>query len=303
MKIAYCISAYKDAEHLDRMIKALETDETCFFIHVDKKVKDIAPFQEVTLRHANCRLTQQRFFVQWGSWSQVKYQELFLRESVEAGADRIVILTGQDYPLWSNRRLHDYFSQNRDKVLMIGMNLSNVPQPIPPMRKLLGVRHYGRDWPIRNNLVYRIITAGLRMLMFILPFRRKPYLIIDGVKWNIWQASGYFSVNREHAQYILGRLKDKRIRDYFRFCFVPEEITIPTIVFNSPFAQHAMFYGDKPYGGLALLAYMHEFVYSGSIKVFTECDYDPLMASDRMFCRKVVTGKSDRLVELIDNKR
>lgn len=303
MKIAYCISAYKDAGQLDRLITALETSETIFFIHVDGKVKDITPFRNVVNGHVGARLTRRRFFVQWGGWSQVRYQELFLRESVEAGADRIVILTGQDYPLWGNLRLRDCFRHDSNRVLMTGMNLTQALPPIPPMRKLLEVRHFCRDLRVRNVMIYRILTAGLRRLMTIMPIRWQPYLKIDGERWDVWQSSGYFSVNNKQARYILERLEDKRIRDYFRFCFVPEELTIPTIVFNSPFAQCAERYGNKPYGGLSLLAYMHKFDYCATIKVYQEDDYDSLIQSDKMFCRKVISGASDELVRLIDEHR
>lgn len=36
MRTAYCISAYKDAPLLDRLIGALEGDDTCFIVHVDR---------------------------------------------------------------------------------------------------------------------------------------------------------------------------------------------------------------------------------------------------------------------------
>lgn len=45
MNIAYCISAYKDAKQLSRLIDALNTKTSYFFIHIDKKVNDIREFQ------------------------------------------------------------------------------------------------------------------------------------------------------------------------------------------------------------------------------------------------------------------
>lgn len=43
MKIAYLISAYKDPQQLARMVLALHTKDTSFFVHVDANV-DIKPF-------------------------------------------------------------------------------------------------------------------------------------------------------------------------------------------------------------------------------------------------------------------
>lgn len=35
------------------------------------------------------------------------------------------------------------------------------------------------------------------------------------------------------------------------------------------------------------------------IKTLEEADYDKIMQSGKMFCRKIVSGKSDALVEII----
>ena len=46
MKIAYLISAHKDPQQLGRMVQALHTEDTRFFVHVDANV-DIKPFISV----------------------------------------------------------------------------------------------------------------------------------------------------------------------------------------------------------------------------------------------------------------
>jgi hypothetical protein len=43
--------------------------------------------------------------------------------------------------------------------------------------------------------------------------------------------------------------------------------------------------------------------YGKEIKVLTEADYDRILASGKMFCRKTVTGRSDKLMEKIDELR
>ena len=48
MKIAYLISAYKDPQQLSRMVQALHTEDTRFFVHVDANV-DIKPFISVII--------------------------------------------------------------------------------------------------------------------------------------------------------------------------------------------------------------------------------------------------------------
>ena len=303
MKIAYCISAYKDAAHLGRLIDALDAGDTCFIVHIDKRVKDIEPFRKVVDSRSNAWLTGERYFVQWGSWAQVRYQRLFLKEALNADADRIFIISGQDYPLWDNDRIRRYCRENAEQAFVTGLDLTTLTPPLSPMRRFLELYHPLRDIPICRRKVYGIVTASARTLLKWIGIRRRPYVSIDNNKWDVWQSSGYLSVNRRQAEYILRWLNDKRITGYFRHCFVPEEITIPTIIFNSPWRNEARVYEHNAYHGIVSLAALHYFVYGAQIKVFTAEDYDTLVASDRMFCRKVISGASDELVRLIDEHR
>lgn len=304
MNIAYCISAYKDAKQLSRLIDALNTKTSYFFIHIDKKVNNIRDFQEELKKHSNTFILKERYYVQWGGWNQVRYQKLFLSTTLnfQYKIDRIIILTGQNYPIWSNIKIKNFFTENPNKIMMKGINLSTLEAP-SSMYNLLPIYHFGRDLKIKNFNCWRIITALLRKGMTILPIRRKRGLIVQNNNWEIYQASGYFSVNREQAEYIINMLNNKSVTNYFRYCFVPEELTIPTIIFNSPYRYYADISSEKIYKGLATLAALHIFNYGKSIKVFTEKDYEYLIASGKMFCRKLETGTSDKLIELIDKYR
>lgn len=60
MNIAYCISAYKDAKQLSRLIDALNTKTSYFFIHIDKKVNDIREFQVELNKFSNTFILEER---------------------------------------------------------------------------------------------------------------------------------------------------------------------------------------------------------------------------------------------------
>lgn len=49
MKIAYCISAYADPQQLSRLVKSLNTKNSVFVIHIDKK-KQFEAFQNGVAR-------------------------------------------------------------------------------------------------------------------------------------------------------------------------------------------------------------------------------------------------------------
>ncbi|MCS2956403.1 hypothetical protein NXX53_02795 [Bacteroides salyersiae] len=70
-RIAYIISAYKDAPHLSRLIKALDEDAD-FYVHIDRKA-DSRPFKEL-LPEGKVTFVQSHW-VSWGGWEQVEYQK------------------------------------------------------------------------------------------------------------------------------------------------------------------------------------------------------------------------------------
>lgn len=83
---------------------------------------------------------------------------------------------------------------------------------------------------------------------------------------------------------------------YFRTSFVPSELCIQTIVFNSPFASKGLLL-EGEYPGLTRLTPLHYIDYGASIRVMTLEDLPVLRQSGKMFCRKVVSGESDTLIE------
>ena len=72
-RIAYIISAYKDAPHLARLVAALD-DRADFYVHIDLNA-DIHPFEEAL----GDKVTfVPRHRISWGGWEQVEYQKELL---------------------------------------------------------------------------------------------------------------------------------------------------------------------------------------------------------------------------------
>ena len=73
MKIAYVISAYKYPEQLSRLITVLHTENTSFFVHVDKKT-DINIYEQIvgSLNHIPNVYFLERHKCYWGVFGHVK---------------------------------------------------------------------------------------------------------------------------------------------------------------------------------------------------------------------------------------
>lgn len=300
MEIAYLISVHKDPSQFKRMVKALDNGHSHFFVHVDAKANQEnftpPPCKNITF----CKT---RYYIQWGGFNQVKYQFEILKTCIESGLvfDRIFILTGQDYPLWNNAEIESELCNNPNKEYITGLNISNLKKPSKILSKIT-LYHFFRDIEKVPYKIKKIFSGSSRLLMRLLPIRKKPYIIINEKQWNIWQASGYMCLTWNCACHVLHEMKcNIKLMNYFRYSFAPDEMVIPTIIFNSPYKENASVYPYNRYDGLKSLSAITYFNYGKAIQVFKLEDYAELKRSGKMFARKFESGISDSLIEKLNN--
>lgn len=298
-RIAYILSAYKDAPHLARLVAALD-DRADFYVHIDLKA-DIRPFKEAL----GSKVTfVPRHRVSWGGWEQVEYQKELLDAVVSSGIPytHVVCLSGQDYPLWTNEEIHRYFDRHKETEFIAAMNLSRSTNR--RQRAKIRIYHFFRDLRWKNLWLKNKLIVASRCLMKLLPLRREDTLRMDnhGTRAEIYFGSDYWALTLPCARYVHDTLDKEyaRLRRYFKTCFVPSELCIQTIVFNSPFAARAQLHTEE-YNGLSALTPLHYIIYGKEIKTMTLEDLPALKQSGKMFCRKVVSGASDTLVEAISS--
>lgn len=297
-RIAYVISAYKDAPHLARLVKALDHDAD-FYMHIDLRA-DIAPFKEAL---GNKVTFVPRHWVSWGGWEQVEYQKELLAAVIHSGIaySYVVCLSGQDYPLWPDEKIHRYFDEHKGTEFIAAMNLSRSNNR--KQRAKIELYHFFRDLKWNNLWLKNKLIVASRCLMKLLPFRKKSTLQIgDTPKAEVYFGSDYWALTLPCARYVYATLCKEyaHLKAYFKTSFVPSELCIQTIVFNSPFATHAQLHTEE-YGGLFTLTPLHHIMYGKEIKTMTLEDLPALEQSGKMFCRKVVSGASDSLVKAIDS--
>ncbi len=296
--LAYLISAYCDAHHLLRLVEALDSDAD-FYIHIDANVDD-APFRRILPEKVHF---VPRHAVSWGGYEQVGYQYELMKAAVESGRSytHLVCLSGQDYPLWSNEHIHRFFNENRQREFIGGYNLTRTDNP-DQLRKITRV-HPFRDLRCSNLWLKNKLVVASRTLLSLIGVRRRPQVLINGVWSDVYFGSDYWALTLECARYVCRTLEgNASLRRFFRTTYVPSEMCIQTIVYNSPFGSQAMlFKGNFP--GLVRLTPLHYLFYQGSVKKLTLDDWQMLCESNKMFCRKVVTGLSDKLTAEIDEAR
>lgn len=238
-----------------------------------------------------------------GGYSQVLYQKAlltaaFAAETPNVKFDRFVVITGQDYPLMANSEIVRLYEEHPKRLWIKGLNKTLHHKESHSQFTLY---HFCRDWKFKNPKVKQAFSFSARQIMRILPFRKKPYIVWnDGTRWDVWQSSSYLSLTHDAARFVLEYITNNTIEKYFKYSFVPEEKVIPTIIFNSPFRKHAFVYEKQQYDGLITLSCLEHFYYNKFIKTYTEADYEELVHCGKMFARKLETGKSDKLMDMLD---
>ncbi|MBQ6965186.1 MAG: conjugal transfer protein [Bacteroidaceae bacterium] len=301
MNIAYLISAHTDAPQLKRLVEALHPDAH-FFVHIDKK-SDIAPFTSL-LQRDNVHFLSDRVDVRWGTILEVEYQMALMKAAIDFPVrfDRIFFLSGMDYPLWSNEHITSWLKAQGEKEILCGIcmdtDVTNSQQRelyqfSRPFFQIGGLSNKGNQ---RLSILCRKVKRALGM-------KKSLSFGVEGKKWSLYKGSAWWCISQDLASYIYIMYREKpEIRRYFVDSFGQAETVIQTIAFNSPaWASKCLRYRGE-YPGLATLTPLHFIIYEPVIKVMDETDYDTLMASGRMFTRKLVSGKSDRLVERLEDR-
>lgn len=311
MKIAYLITAYLDPSQLKRLCEAIlyhEKDDVAeVFLHIDQKV-DIAPFRSILKDVVGVHFCRNRFYINWGGFNQVLSQRELLCCALDSKTkfDRFVCISATDYPLWSNRKIMQYFKNNPKLELVGGYDLTD--SKCMWQKKKVIYYHFFRDLPVPIR-VRRFFSYGSRTILRLLGFRRKPIVHLgNGKKGHIFTGSDYWAITRGCAQTVFEGLQNgspyiKRLKN----TYIPSEIIVNTIVYNSPYRDnaHPLLKIDEenmsPMPGLDLLTPLQIIDYSSAIKVWTLKDYNQLVNSGKMFCRKTLSGVSDTLINKIDS--
>lgn len=104
------------------------------------------------------------------------------------------------------------------------------------------------------------------------------------------------------ARYVLEEMNNNvALMKYFKTAYAPDELLIPTIVYNSHFVNNAV----PNVKGLdfQLLTPLHYLKYEDYVWSWDEKAYNDIVKSGKMFVRKLVSGKSERLIEMLEERK
>lgn len=108
----YIILAHTNPEQLSRLVDALSDGQSCCYIHIDEK-SDINAFLPYFENLDHVKFIENRVDCIWGDFSIVRATLNLIDEVVAAGREGFtILLSGQDYPIKSNREINAYLEKN-----------------------------------------------------------------------------------------------------------------------------------------------------------------------------------------------
>ena len=227
MEKAYLIMAHKNPGQVYRLVERLTDGSSEFFIHIDTKV-DIVPFEVLKSLGTNVHFLK-RFDSTWGGYGLIRpfMQGLQTVKAHPKNFDRVILLSGQDYPIKSNDEINRFFETSPYSVFLNYF-------PIPNYKKWPGGDRggwYRVDKYFFGLKWYHFLgSRSLNLAATFLPFLRRK--MPNGMKPYTGQT--WWTLDRYAVDYVLNY--HAKHPEYFRFhrnTFVADELFVHMIVANS----------------------------------------------------------------------
>lgn len=290
MKHAFLIMAHSNYPFLARIIKKIDHRNNTVFIHIDAKSKFTE--QDAAMLKNSCQQSELHFVerhrVTWGGYSQINIELRMLEAALPMKFDYYHLMSGADFLIKPMEAFHRFFEENK------GYEFVNMGSDDFAKENYYRVAqyHFFRDLCGRNrkNPLYWLNSAAIKFQQKILHIDRlknRPDIELKvGANW--------FSITHQFAEYLF--VREDYIRKVFSYSHCADEVFAQTILAASPFA-------DKVYGhNLRFVDWTRPGCQNGAPHTFTVEDYDLLINSDCLICRKVTdqTPEGEALIQKLE---
>ena len=293
MKHAYLIITHQYTPILETLVKMIDDERNDIYVHVDKKARDSYAGKITALTNKSEIHFVRKHKVYWGHVSLVKAEyELFQAAYNHGGYNRYHLISGSDLPIKSQDTVHDFFDSHPDEEF-ISFTKDELTERV--LYKWLFPRHFlgfcsNKTWAGRKiNKVQAVATRTYIEIQKKLGLKNRAF---DCYK----KGSEWVSLTPKAVEVLLKNRK--RALRAFRFANCPDEHYKHTVLYNynnQQAGQSLRFY-QYPKRAEVLRAHPNACLLDsaryipwekGSLSL-TNKDYNEIVNSDAMFCRKVV---------------
>lgn len=271
INIAYFILVHRLPNQFKRLFTAIYEPGNSYLVHIDKKasvdLKEeirlfLAPFANTCIMHSKN--------VVWGGYSMVQAELDGIKYLLEmnTGWDYFINLSGQDYPLKSQKIIQKFLSENNGKSYLKFAN-QELTRPETMNR-------------IENH--FNELEDGISSVTHKRTFMEGviPYI---GGQWMI--------LSRTCCEFISNSSEVEKFEDYYYNTLIADESFFQTVLMNTSF-DGVLVDDDKraiiwiPDGDIKLRP-----------KTFTQEDFDFLHLGDNLFARKFDDNVDDKIIDVM----
>lgn len=229
--------------------------------------------------------------VNWGGFSQIQCTINLLQAAFNDNMDYYHLISGQDYPCKSNQEFDAFFEKNKGKSFMYYDTEKEAKLWRLEKYPYRYMYWYFTDTFILRNKHLHLLSNYIAKIFNKL-FKRKPLKRIYA-GWN------WFSWSKKVVEYVL--LQKKENKSYFkRFHFTT---CCDEIIFHTLLANHLQELEINPNNSLRFVEWSPKRHYTEKLPlVLQEMEYDDIVKSNAVFCRKVELPVSIQLIKMLDNQ-
>lgn len=267
MKIAYVITAHKDARQLGRLLTAIYWPGNTYVIHVDSKApaEVHAVAAEFAASHALSAVIPSDKII-WGSWRLARVQILGLEQALRLSRDwgYVLNVTGQDYPLKAQPELAAILEKGEtDKSYM--EVLAFKAAAADPKKRL---EHWWMSWGGKMHRLWK---------------RRWP-------SFEVYWGSNQWVFTRAAAEFVARSRLSRKMQRSFRFSLCADELIFQNIMMHGPLREQI------------IVEPMRKIIWNGGShpKVLTLADREELLGAKEWFARKFDEAVDSRIMDVID---
>jgi hypothetical protein len=283
MKNVILIHAHVNVDQLNLLIAQLDDERHSIYVNLDRKC-DIDPASV----HPAARVVRERAAVRWADFSQVEQTLHSIAEIVatEQRFGHLVFISGQDFPVVGNEQLGDFLRLHGDRDFIHNGRIG--PDAWAVQDRYEFHHYHGPSWTMAK------LFRARRLAMDTFCLRRS---MVGGL--TPYGGSQWWMLTEAAVRYVVEFIaRNPQYERFMRTVHCADEMFFQTILLNSP-RRDSVVNDHKRYLDWSDC----ERGIGGSPNVLTEADFDKIVASGALFCRKVVLPRSDGLIRKLIERR
>jgi hypothetical protein len=226
LKVAILVLAYRASACLRAAIPLYCEAGFDVYVHLDSKVSVLEYKDNLGEHEQNCRFIDKRFAIYWAGFNMVRAEMALLREALEHGYTKYVLVSDDTLPLIAPAALSAFFSDDLNRI-----DLRQIASDDPFFARY--VQFYMLDHNATSLLGREIELSCIDSVLIEKIDEIRGLRAIGKASIPLYYGSQWWALAHDVAATVLHRFDhDRHVVKSFEYAAVPDEIFVQTIIGN-----------------------------------------------------------------------